>query len=167
MAITVRYGNSTVNVVHSPSSRFSMFAMIYVDTKEVAITRATEREAMVIAMRSLQETTWDDFIKDKGIMSKPGDYRAWLQENHDKLEEGTIAALGNDPLLLTDFGRDAVKYTQMQRHVSQEITKIMLDARPVPFHCRGEGVFVLLREIPPGQISARSEVQRCMVRNTK
>ena len=54
-------------------SRHPMLAMILVDTKAFATTRATEREAMMVAMRSLQETTWDQFIEDMGIHSTEGE----------------------------------------------------------------------------------------------
>ena len=144
-----------------------MPAMIFVGAKAFATTRATEREAMVVAMRSLQETTWDQFIKDKGISSKPNEYRAWLLENHHKLESGTIAALGNDPQLVNEFGKEAVKYTQMKQHADQEMTKNNDGRMQSAMHSSCEGMPVLLRAIPQDHIPARGEIQWYMVRSAK
>ena len=74
-------------------------------------------------MRSLQETTWDQFIQEKGTASPPGAHNTWLRENADKLK-GTPAALGNDPQLVDEFGRERRKRKDSSDNDAQNEPKI-------------------------------------------
>ena len=86
-------------------------------------------------MAHMKNTTWDDYIQDKGVQATHNEYQEWLLNNQHKLNMEATVAIGGDPELTSPLGKVAMKCEKMRRYANKKMCEIMADAMKMQGEC--------------------------------